>query len=171
VSHRRKKRFGKREPGNEEMVLQITSMADIFTILLVFLLKSFSTGVSNITPAGTVMLPEAQASDEVADVLKVEISPDTILIDEKPVTQLSGFQFDSTDLEADGTSRSFNAALIKVKLERGPASAPEGGAEDAGPKLMILADQKTPYSTLKAVMTAAGNNGYLDFKFAVVGEN
>ena len=41
--------FTIKRPGSGDMALQITSMADIFTIILVFLLKSFATGSLNTT--------------------------------------------------------------------------------------------------------------------------
>ena len=44
-----KKTFVKRAPPSDQMALQITSMADIFMILLVFLLKSYGSGVMEIT--------------------------------------------------------------------------------------------------------------------------
>ena len=68
------KRYAKKARISSEMALQITSMADIFTILLVFLLKSFSTGVTNITPSGNMVLPEAHKVDALVETLKVEIS-------------------------------------------------------------------------------------------------
>src|SRR4051794_6283392 len=114
----KRRKFLKKTALKEEMTLQITSMADIFTILLVFLLKSFSTSISSITPSNNLVLPEAKGPDEVKEMLKVEISPDTILLDDKPVTTLIQFKFDRSDVESDGTSRSLNAALIKEKTNR-----------------------------------------------------
>lgn len=171
----RNKRFLKGRLGREEMSLQITSMADIFTIILVFLLKSFSTGVSNITPGG-ILLPVAFSADEVVDMLKIEIAPDHILVDDKVTTTLSAFKFVANDLESNGTPRSLNAALIvrqeQEKLsrenQRGRQREVAETDEPQLPRLMILADQKTPYSTLKAVMTSASRSGFGDFKLVVV---
>src|SRR5262245_17328603 len=112
----KKKKFGKRPKGKEDMVLQITSMADIFTILLVFLLKSFSTGVSTITPTSGMVLPESQKPEPmISETLKVEISEKSILMDDKAVTELRNFALDPNDLERDGTPRSLNTALIKQR--------------------------------------------------------
>ncbi|HUP58296.1 MAG TPA: biopolymer transporter ExbD [Bdellovibrionota bacterium] len=166
----RRRRFQKRRQLKDEMVLQITSMADILVILLVFLLKSFSTGISNITPAADLMLPEvALSKDEVTEGVKLEISPGAILVDGKPAAQLSGFNFEVTDTESNGTSRSLNTMLIserdriqmETKVEAGQP-APEA------PKILVMADQKTPYRTIKSVMNSAANAGFGDFKLIVV---
>jgi biopolymer transport protein ExbD len=158
-----------------EMVLQITSMADIFTILLVFLLKSFSTGVSSITPSNDVTLPLAESKDQVEEMLKVEISPSGITVDDKPATTLAAFKFDPKDQESDGTLRSLNSTLIAMKAQRNPASsgmpADPATASDPGAQykpLMILADEKTPYSLIRSVMSSAENSGFVQYKLVVV---
>lgn len=59
----KKNPFLKKKKSSEEMTIQITSMADIFTIILVFLLKSYSTSAVNITPSNGLKLPTAQAAE------------------------------------------------------------------------------------------------------------
>jgi biopolymer transport protein TolR len=80
----RRKRFGRRGHGNEDMVLQITSMADIFTIILVFLLKSFATGTTSIEP-GEITLPESVMTDPVTETNKIQIAENGILLDDKRI--------------------------------------------------------------------------------------
>ncbi|MGZ3688894.1 MAG: ExbD/TolR family protein [Bdellovibrionota bacterium] len=155
----RRRRPKKRAKSSEDMVLQITSMADIFTILLVFLLKSFATGVTSITPTSNLNLPVGTSADPVTENLKVEISENAVTMDDRPITQLTKFRLDPTDIESDGTPRSLNAALIK---ERGKDTLQKN------PRLLILADQAMPYSTLKAVLASASNSGFADFKLLVV---
>lgn len=161
----------------EEMALQITSMADIFTILLVFLLKSFSTGISNITPGNEMTLPVATTKDQVEEALKIEISEGNILVDDKPATTLKGFKPDPGDVESDGTFRSLNTVLEAQKSQRAPASAPPAGSSTQGESpeddqqdrpMMILADEKAPYAVIRSVMASAENSGYSQFKLVVV---
>lgn len=166
------------------MNLQITSMADIFTIILVFLLKTLSTGISSITTTD-VILPEAKAGDEVIETVKVEIAENSILIDGKPTSMLKKFRFDKRDLESNNTSRTLNSALIvemekqrqKEKLKKRELASASGvkvdesqAANEDNPAvhLLVLADQKTPYATLKSVLASASNAGVSDFKLMVV---
>ena len=169
----RANRFLKRSAMKQDMELQITSMADIFTILLVFLLKSFSTSVTSISPSNEITLPSAKGGDEMVDVLKIEITPTVITLDDKPVTQLQSFRFEQSDIEVNRTSRSLNQSLIKEKKRREQARAissvadPSDGSTDTR-KLMVLADEKTPYAILKSVLTSAANVGFIDFKLVVI---
>lgn len=141
------------------MSLQITSMADIFTILLVFLLKSFATDASTITPHDNISLPEVKKSDSLAESLKLEISQKAILVDDKHISDLRNFQFDSTDLEVNGTPRSLNTVLIQIRKR---------DTLKRYPKLLILSDQNAPFSTVKRVLASASSSGFEDFKLVVV---
>jgi biopolymer transport protein ExbD len=147
------------------MALQITSMADVFTIILVFLLKSSSMGASTVSMSNDTQLPSVVKSEELVEKLKVEISRGAVILDGQPVAKLEQFRFDSSDLESDGSSRSINTALIaqkqKKKQERDPAS-------EHNHMLMLLADQRTPYATLRTVMDSASNQGFVRFKLVVV---
>jgi biopolymer transport protein ExbD len=166
---RKPRKFGRRPAHSQEMVLQITSMADIFTIILVFLLKSVSIGASNITPGSGVNLPEASLSDEVSESMKLEISQDSILLDDKPITTLTDYRVDRNDLESDGTVRPLNTALTILR-QRKPASVANGpaNANEDHTHLMLLADRKAPYSIVKTVMDSAANQGFSDIKLVVV---
>jgi hypothetical protein len=85
---KRRKRFGRGRSVNEEMTLQITSMADVFTIILVFILKSSSMGVSNVSVSNGTKLPSAVHSEAMVEKLKLEISPDAVILDGEPVAKL-----------------------------------------------------------------------------------
>src|SRR6185503_16602722 len=95
--------FNKRAKQSEDMALQITSMADIFTIILVFLLKSYATSALNITPSAGTMLAEANAGETPVEALKMEIAENSIQIEGQPVTPLKAFQVEKGDLQGNGS--------------------------------------------------------------------
>ena len=78
----------KANSGNTDVALNITAMADIMTILLVFLLKSFSTNAMNISPVAGLTLPNAEAKPQSREALKLQVSEDAITIEDQPVTAL-----------------------------------------------------------------------------------
>jgi biopolymer transport protein ExbD len=168
----RRKRFGKRPHGNEDMALQITSMADIFTIILVFLLKSFATGTTSIEPARDITLPDSVMTDPVTETNKLEISETGILLDDKQVADLRNFRFERGSLESDGSIRSLNTVLQE---QRKPSSVNEESAQATPVKdisksteMLVVADKKTPYTTIKTVLDTLSSNGFSDFKLVVV---
>lgn len=143
------------------MALQITSMADIFTIILVFLLKSFSTGIANISPAQGMMLPSVTAKSEalIKEASKLEILPDGVLIDQKPVMKLRNFAH-ALGEDAEYAEPVYQALQQERAKSRQPASESN---------LIVLADERTPYSTLKLITASAARAGYVDLQLIVVG--
>ena len=166
----KKNKFGKRNHGSEDMNLQITSMADIFIILLVFLLKSFATSAVTIAPSNGMKVPEANASDSSVDALKVEISQDAVQVEGTPVTNLKEFKFANGELLTNGSSQTLGKALDRER-QRQLLIAKANSDVKIDPKILIVADQRAPYSTVKAVLASAALNGYTDFKLAVVKGN
>ena len=157
----KKKKFGSDQVQSEEMSLQITSMADIFTIILVFLLKTYSTGLANVTPSQGVLLPEASAQPQMKDALKVEILRDAVMVDAKAAVPLKNFSFPGSNAEAaNSKSDEVYDALL------GSRKRMSGDKTDS--HLLLLADQRTPYATLKKVMNSAASAGFVDLQLAVV---
>src|SRR4051794_34385424 len=103
------KLFGKRSrllsgisEQSEEMGLQITSMADVFVILLVFLLKSSSLGLSSVPGASGVNLPEARAETrypKIDGAPRLEVRGDGIRMGERLLVELRDFHFDASQAE------------------------------------------------------------------------
>lgn len=163
-----RRRFSKRARPKEDMSLQITSMADVFTIILVFLLKSFSTSISGLT-VNQVTLPEVTAAAQTTDSLKVEVGQNSIQIDGKTVTQMEDFHFEKTDVERDGTPRSLNMALIEQMKKQKEKGSDERAPSSVSPEtLLVLADKQAPYAVLKMVLASASNAGFSDFRLIVV---
>lgn len=156
-----KSKFAAEGEQSEEMSLQITSMADIFTIILVFLLKSYSTSLVTVAPSQDVLLPEAQAEPheaKVPDALKIEILRDTVLVDQKPTVKLKNFVL----AESPPVDLVYQSLL-------GQRKKMIGNMTDS--HLLVLADRRTPYATIKQVMASAANAGFVDLQLAVVEPN
>lgn len=162
----RRKSFVKRSGQNPEMSLQITSMADIFMILLVFLLKSVSSGAIDIAPSTGLSLPVAATDNKSVQALKVEVSEKAVLVEGHASSQMSNFRFSSSDIEENGASKSLTSALSQERSKQ-PAKA----GETADSRIIVIADQRAPYQTIKAVLASAAVQGYTDVKLAVVHED
>jgi biopolymer transport protein ExbD len=161
------KRKKKRRLQHDEMALQITSMADIFTILLVFLLKSFATSSVAINPDKGMMIPEAATAGSAEEALKVMVSETSVSVEGNPVTTLTAYKFPAGDLQTNGTSKTVSAGLEKER-KRQIIIAQANPSVKVDARIIVVADQRAPYSTIKSVLASAAVNGYTDFKLAVV---
>ena len=154
--------FGKKKKKfvNSEMTLQITSMADIFTLILVFLLKSSATGITSVAPSAGVTLPIAKGEEITNDVVKMELTADSIMVDMDHIVELKDFQFSPDDPAAAQASQ----ALYKKLAEQRKIRPDPNYASD----LLVLADDRTPYSTLKTALASAATAGFVDLQLVVV---
>lgn len=151
-----RKTFLKKQKLNGEMSLQITSMADIFMILLVFLLKSFGSGTIDATPSAGLVMPKAVPGSVPVDGLKVEVGETWIRVEGRKVADISGYSFEKKDIAGTGASKILSTVL-KTQRETQPET-----------RVIVLADQRAPYATIKTVIASAAVSGYTDFKLAVV---
>jgi biopolymer transport protein ExbD len=152
----------KKKKTSDEMSLQITSMADIFTIILVFLLKTTASGINTVAPNGA-SLPVAKGKEIIQDTLKMEINRDFVTIDDKTVLNLNQFEIPITELQAGGMSQSVYQAFMNKRRSNQEVAS--------NSTLLVLADENTPYSTLKSVLASAANTGFVDLQLVVVEDN
>jgi biopolymer transport protein ExbD len=163
--------FGKHKKKRAELPmdssLNITSMADVFTILLVFLLKSYSTGAAAVTPAPGMTLPISPAGSTPVEALKLQVSVDSVTVEGNPVLKLAQFRMPASEKLQNGASKSLSTAIEKER-KRQLLIAQANPEVKVDAKVIVVADQKTPYDTLKTVLASAAAHGYTDFKLAVI---
>lgn len=160
----RKKSLLDAEP--EEMKLQLTSMVDIFAIILVFLLKSLTSGLSTLAPHDPASVPYVSGNESNLknEALSLEVGESYVSVDHGEITKLEGFRFQ----DESAFIHSITESLLRVRvknLKRHPASA--SSVVPADSRIQIFANEQTPYSTLKPILTAAAVAGYVDLQLVV----
>ena len=76
----------RRKIGQDKGDLNITSLMDMFTIVLVFLLKSFATEGNLLTSADNLILPMSTTAEEPAEVsMSIVVDQSWILVDDQQV--------------------------------------------------------------------------------------
>lgn len=169
----RKKGLYKKAQNEEsqDMSLNIASMADIFVVLLVFLLKTVSGAGAGVAPQSAITLPTGRGGAEIIEALRLEISADVVLVDGKPVIAMKNFHVDPKD-QPDGFKISPLVESLKISRGRQLASVSEPGPDGkkADPKVTVMIDQLAPYSLIKSILASAATVGYSNFKLVVLKE-
>lgn len=148
--------------------IQITSMVDMFVILLVFLLKSYSTSPVNITPKDGLRIPESTSTTDPVDVVKLIVSEDGIFVEEKKVLALEKGKISQENL--DKADPSFLRSLFEALDERAKLAKDISKVNDSfefDGKVLMQADRNLPYELLQKVMYTSMMAGYADVKLAV----
>jgi biopolymer transport protein ExbD len=181
----KRKRIGLHRKPVEQ--LKLTSMIDMFTILLIYLLKSYS---PTETPSmdRQLQLPASISTKVPIETTIVQAARNMIIVDGRPIIMV--------DQEED-----FKLYLLKVNKSGIPEHTADGSfiaeavideSQIYLPRLLdtleakrkhyekvakrlgnsfrgeitIMCDKKMPYKILKKVMATAGRAGFGDFKFA-----
>lgn len=165
-----KKYMDKRVPSTFK--IQITSMVDMFVILLVFLLKSYSTSPVNIDMSKELKLPTSTATTDPVEVVKMVVSQNGIFIDEKKIVEFAEGKLDKKDI--DPSDPNFIAALFKelddqAKKTKDIAKLNETVSFDG--RILVQADRQLPYAMLQKVMYTSMLAGYADVKLAVAAKD
>jgi biopolymer transport protein ExbD len=159
---KKKKSFLKKKGAATDVSLQITSMADIFMILLVFLLKNYSASMTSLSPSTNLSLPEVIVTTKASlkESMTIEISPDAIMVNQVPAVKLKNFEFSAAESPDSGGSPTIADLMIKQRNLR-----PEPNTESS---VVVMADQRAPYSTVKRVIASVAGAGFVDLQLVVV---
>jgi len=159
---KRKKHFRRRP---REMTLQITSMIDVFTILLVFLLKSYSTEGHLINIAEAIRLPTSTASLEVARAVSVGFNNRALYLDGELLVEDVTPYLASDEMAIPPLLRALEerAARVKEIAAKNPSVVFTG-------EIVLQGDREIPFRLLKKVIYTAGQAGYVNQSLAVFQE-
>lgn len=165
-----------------EPTLNLTSMMDIFTIILVFLLRSFAEATAPVSASPDLRLPVSSSKESMAAVVSLVLSRDAILVDGLAVVDLNRRpdpDREGAELsvippeELSGNSIPRLSARLKEKRrspDRPSADGPPGGAAVAPTRhgrVLLQVDRDIPFSMVRQVMFTAGQAGFDQFSFAV----
>lgn len=163
----------------------LTSLIDIMTVLLVFLLKTFATSPIEVTNP-SVHLPISTSRENVKDLVIVmvtgaerwEVGPNgqrtilpevpTLVVDDDVILHLEqDFSVPAGSLEGQFIIQPLLQSMLQERRLQGmTADITEKG--DFTGEVVLVVDRKVPYITLSQLMVTLAKAGYGDFKFAIV---
>ncbi len=158
-----RRRFERKGLGNATFGLNITSMTDMFTIMLVFLLQTFSTSDVQIIPEKDVRLPTSTVENNPVQTLKISLSKTELKVEGKLVTKLKNGYFEKSDI--DPNDKNFLPAFF-AELETTLKNTKFDFVKDG--KILLQADSSLSYETLRRVMYTSSMAGFPKLKIATV---
>jgi biopolymer transport protein ExbD len=152
---------GNRPKKKANFELQLTSLLDMFTILLVFLLKSFSSEGQIVTVSNELRLPESTSSKPVRPAPIISVTREWLILDEKPLIKVD---------EIDKNGELLIQPLYQ-SLQHSRAFAEQLGQMDERMgfhgTVDIMGDRDTPFAVIKKVMYTCGQVGFNNMLLAV----
>ncbi len=140
--------------------LNLTSLMDMFTIILVFLLKSYSTEGGLIHPSENLTLPKSTVENVPETALDVIVSKETIVVNDEIVeTVANAAQMSELYLPKLGDK-------LKVYAQRAKEAEQQYGIRFSG-KVNVQADKDLEYGILMKVLATCGACEYANLRLAV----
>ncbi len=136
---------------------QLTSLVDVMTILLVFLLKSFSVEGNLVTPSADLELPLSTAQKPPKPTCTIEITRNAIASEGTIVAPL--------ELVANQDSLLVAPLFDWMSLQRSKCEDTTKLQE-----VMIQSDREIPFHVVKRVMYTCSKAGFRDFSVLVLEE-
>ena len=145
---------------HREQGLNLTSMMDMFTIILVFLLKSYSVAYIALKPPAGIELPKSSSSELPKRYLAVDVKADGIFVEKKLVQKLSNFYVLKSAQSNDILPVMRN--LVQSQIDHG---------EIESTIAVIRADKDTPFRIIWRIMLTLRGLGFQEFQNLVQQES
>ncbi len=162
---------------SDDAGLNITSMMDMMTIILVFLLKSYSTDDISVAPSNDLQVPVSTAQKPPKLAVNVVVSRREIVVDGEQILSLTTGQDENgvevTQVPEDEKRGQLISALYERLLEKAETAkdlAARTGREDLDFKgeILLQCDKRLPFSVIREVMFTAGQAQFGNFRFVVI---
>ena len=136
---------------------QMTSLIDILTLLLVFLIQSFNAEGTLITPSSDLVLPSSSSKKQPSPSIMLEVTRDGVVAEGKQL--------------AENKSFAASADLLVTNVYDWLVRKKNRSAETAEQKRIIIqCDRDVEFNIVKRVMYTCSKAGFADFSVLVIEE-
>ncbi|MBW1810487.1 MAG: biopolymer transporter ExbD [Deltaproteobacteria bacterium] len=150
----------------EIMNLNLTSMMDMFTIILVFLIFSFSKQDQNLKLDPDLTLPESTAAIEFKWAINVNLTPTELRVEGNTIAKVKNGKFAGVKVDKDKkrVTPLFNLLKKFKDIESREKVNPTGDET----VISLQADKNTSFEIMDLVMKTSAQAGYPNFRFVVL---
>jgi biopolymer transport protein ExbD len=152
----------------KKLDISINSLLDILSVILVFLMKSYSTTTVQIKPSKELQVPFSYSSAMVEESTSITLTLKHILVDDAPCVNVEDGKVPEQDLSAGGLlinplfEKLQDQVAQQKKIEQKNPTAKFKGI------VTIIADRYVPFPLLAEAMYTAGQAEFGIFKFALI---
>lgn len=154
-------RIKRHNTAPQKVPLNLTSMMDMFTIILVFLLKTYSVEGNLIQPSESLTLPTSSIDNPAEVALDIVVSLNWIMVNEQSVMPIKDVS-NSHQIE-------ILAPLQRILLryaQEAKEMEEKYGIPFSG-KVTIQGDKRLPFRTMSKIMATCGQSEYPNMRLLV----
>jgi biopolymer transport protein ExbD len=148
--------------------VSLNSLLDILSVLLVFLIKSYSSSTVQVKPSKDLQVPMSHSTLEVQESLAVTVTLKAVMVDDKPVLAFENGQIPEKLRSSGGFMVDTLYAALQDEVTKQQKIAEFNKAAEFKGLITIIADRNVPFSLITQVMYTAGQAQFSKFKFAAI---
>ncbi|MEO1270321.1 MAG: biopolymer transporter ExbD [Myxococcota bacterium] len=154
----------RRNRSKKPPTLMLTSLLDMFTIILIFLIVSFEAEDYGFKLNPDLKLPSSQARSIFKPAVNMAVTPNAIMIEQTKIASLT----DGRATEAEYNAGEIEPVVtdLKKRFEQLSNQESEDGEDPA--LILIQADKELDYKTLYLVMRSASVAGFVRYRLAIM---
>ncbi len=144
--------------------LMLTSMMDMFTIILIFLLFSFSENPETLKLGEDLDLPRSTSESSYTKAIKIVLSKSELRVNDEVMAQVRNRQIvglPTEDLKSSSLFQRLKTYRVSHKME---------DSESPAQHVLFMCDKTHSFTTINNVIKTAGLAGFPNFQFAVLEE-
>jgi biopolymer transport protein ExbD len=143
----------------------ITSMMDMFTIILIFLLFQFSEKPETIHLMKDIELPKSTAKMDHQENIKLVLTQNSLHFDNELIARVNGGRV--VGLDPQNLKASVLYQRLEAQFAKGLAEPDEKQQKN---HILLLCDKRHSFKTINSIVKTAALAGYPNFQFAVLKE-
>jgi len=149
--------------------INITPMMDMMTIILVFLLKSFTASSQIIPQDQNLSLAPSMTRMVMKQAVPITITKRVILVEGDAVASINNGKIDPA-AKRDGENGYYITPLVEMlqRVSNKERKVAELQKRPFDSELMIIADRNTPYRLLTEILYSCGQAGYANYRLLVL---
>ncbi|MBX2989175.1 MAG: biopolymer transporter ExbD [Bdellovibrionaceae bacterium] len=162
MSRRRRFQVAAKRPSS--FALNINSLTDMFILLLVFLLQTFSTASVQMEPLPGMRLPSSNTNLNPVEGVKLTVSENELRIGDHVLATLENKRFQTKDTDVKDPNflpQLFNELNKLAENKEDKEYLKEG-------RVLLQADARLPYDTLRKVLYTASMAGFPQLKMVTM---
>lgn len=166
VEYRKSKKSRVKE--TKKVDVSINSLLDILSVILVFLMKSYSTTSVQVKPSKELQVPFTHSVEMVEESIAITLTASHVILDDVPVATLVDGKVEARDLSQGGLMIEplFQKLREEVDLQKKIAQINKK-AEFKG-VVSFIVDRHVPFPLLTQAMYTAGQCELSKFKFVLI---
>jgi biopolymer transport protein ExbD len=165
LKKKKDKKAARRAKPEESAALGMTSLMDIVSIIVVYLLKTYASDPVLITPVADQRIPMSSVDLPIQEGVAVYVSSKELIFNEKKILTLK-----EGELSFDDVKNHLIELLYQPMVEEADVSKQmaESRGEEWNGRVILIGDERLKFSTLVDVMYTAGRAEYIEYAFCVI---